>query len=54
MSVIPNKVDIINGEWDRAYKHFRERLGQRYHMDISFSDYVILCKELLVDQKKES
>lgn len=41
---VPNKVDIINLEWERAYDHFRLRLGQRYSMDITFAEYVLLCQ----------
>lgn len=43
-SKIPNLVDIINLEWNRAYDHFRLRLNERYQMDISFAEYVTLCQ----------
>lgn len=47
---IPNKVDIINSEWQRAYDHFRQRLNERYGIDLSFKDYILLTKESLINQ----
>lgn len=47
---LPNKVDIINAEWNRYYNHFRQRLNERYGIDISFKDYILLTKESLRDQ----
>lgn len=37
--------DYENAIWQRAYEHFRLRLNERYQMDISFKQYVLLCKE---------
>lgn len=51
---LPNKVDIINEEWQKAYDHFRHRLNERYQIDISFKDYILLTKEPLGFQVHQS
>lgn len=52
--MIPNKVDVINGEWLGAYNHFRERLNERYGLDVSIREYILICQKPLIDQVKES
>ncbi len=39
----PNRIDLTNIEWLRAYEHFRQRLGERYQLGIAFHEYVLLC-----------
>lgn len=45
MSKLPNRIDIENKEWLTAYEHFRLRLQQRYYIDITLAEYVLLCNE---------
>lgn len=51
---LPNKIDIINGQWQRAYEHFRQRLKERYKMDIAFHEYVLLTGEKLINKQNQS
>lgn len=43
----PNKIDRINQEWQSAYEHFRQRMNERYQKEITFPEYVYLCKKPL-------
>lgn len=52
--MLPNKVDVINSEWMGWYNHFRQRLQERYNIDISFKDYVLLCRAPYVTVRKQS
>lgn len=51
--ILPNKVDIVNSEWQKAYEHFRKRLNERYGIDVSFKEYILLTKDR-VDKIKYS
>jgi len=45
MSVNRKQTDDTNALWNKAYNHFRDRLNERYGIDISFKEYVLLTKE---------
>lgn len=44
MTYIPSKTDAINADWQSAYDHFRDRLKERYGIDIAFHEYVKLTR----------
>lgn len=39
------QANIVNDQWSRTYDHFRLRLNERYGIDVSFKEYVLLTKE---------
>ncbi len=39
------QADVMNDIWLKAYDHFRLRLNERYRLDISLKEYVLLTKE---------
>lgn len=43
--MLRQQANVVNDEWMKAYEHFRLRLNERYNLDISFKEYVLLTKE---------
>jgi hypothetical protein len=43
--MLRQQADVVNDQWRKAYDHFRKRLNDRYNIDVSFPEYVLLTKQ---------
>jgi len=43
IEVLRQRINAMNDTWLKAYEHFRLRLNERYGIDISFKEYILLC-----------
>jgi hypothetical protein len=51
--IIPTKEEVRRMELAGAYHHFNERLSQRYGIDITIDEYIILGKTQMQAVHKE-
>jgi hypothetical protein len=51
--VIPTKEEVERMEIAGSYFHFNQRLNERYRIEVTFDEYLALCKNTINIWKKE-